>query len=79
MVTANVAVRGNTVYKVLAILLGITSLKTRNPSEEWLFRRELPAQGLGSHWRNGFPPGITSSWMLIQIKMREKSSERVQF
>jgi hypothetical protein len=79
-VTANVAVRGNIVYKVIlpgstssrkrnppeellprmwqfagykVILLGITG----NPPEEWLFRRELLAQGLGSHRRNGFPPG----------------------
>jgi hypothetical protein len=45
---------GNTVYKV--ILLGITSSKTRNPPEEnhWLFHRELPGQGLGSHRRNFF-------------------------
>jgi hypothetical protein len=59
MVIANVAVRGNTVYNT--ILPGITSSRTRNPLEEWLFRRELPAQGL-SHRRNGFPPGLTSSW-----------------
>jgi hypothetical protein len=35
--------------------------RTMNQPEEWLFRRELQAQGLGSHRRNGFPPEITSS------------------
>jgi hypothetical protein len=58
--SAHVAVRGNTVYKV--IHPGSTSSRTRNPPEEWLFRRELQAPGPGSHRRNGFPLGITSSW-----------------
>jgi hypothetical protein len=52
---ANVAVRGNTVYKV--ILPGITSSRTRNPPEEWSLHRELPAQELGSHRRNGYRQG----------------------
>jgi hypothetical protein len=34
-VTANVAVRGNTVYKV--ILPGSTSSRTRKPPEEWFY------------------------------------------
>jgi hypothetical protein len=37
MVTANVAVRGNTVNKV--ILLGIASSRTRKPPEEWFSPR----------------------------------------
>jgi hypothetical protein len=60
MVTANVSVRGHTVYE--KILLGTTSSRTRNLLEEWLFHRELPAKGLGNQWKNGFQPGITSSW-----------------
>jgi hypothetical protein len=60
MVTAYVAVCNNTVFKV--ILLGTTSSRTRNPKEEWLFRCELPSQGLGSQRRNDFLPGIASSW-----------------
>jgi hypothetical protein len=62
MVTANVAVRGITVYKV--ILLGITSSRTRNPPAEWIFRCELLAQGLEIHRRNSFPPGITITWTM---------------
>jgi hypothetical protein len=51
-----------TLYTYKVILLGITSSRTRNLPEEYLFCCEVPAQGLGSHRRNGFPPGITSSW-----------------
>jgi hypothetical protein len=58
-VTTNVAVRGNNVYEV--ILPEFTSSKTRNPPEEWLFRRELPAKGLGGYRKNGFLLLITSS------------------
>jgi hypothetical protein len=57
---------------------GITSSWTRNPTEECLFHRELPAQGQGIHPRKGIPPEITSSFTLIQtgkIKMRRKSSK----
>jgi hypothetical protein len=46
--------------------------------EDWLFRRELPAQRRGIHPKNGIPPGITSSWTLNQTgkkKICEKSSE----
>jgi hypothetical protein len=32
-----------------------------------VFPREIPAQGLGGHRRIGFPPGIISSWTLIQV------------
>jgi hypothetical protein len=39
----------------------ITSSIMKNQPEECLFRWELPAQGRGIHWRNGIPPGITSS------------------
>jgi hypothetical protein len=59
MVTANVAVCGNAVYKV--ILSGSTISRMRNPPVEWLFHRELLAQGLGSHGSNGFSTEITSS------------------
>jgi hypothetical protein len=41
-----------------------------------VFRREV--HGRGTRQRNGIPPEITSSWMLIQvgkIELREKSSE----
>jgi hypothetical protein len=47
----------------MGIPLWITSSMMRNPPEEWVFHCELPAQGLGIHRRNGFLPGITSSWM----------------
>jgi hypothetical protein len=30
--------------------------------KNWFLRRELPAPGLGIHWRNGFLPGIFKSW-----------------
>jgi hypothetical protein len=42
---------------------GITSSKTRNPAEEWLFRLKLPAQRQGIHGRNGILPEMTSSYM----------------
>jgi hypothetical protein len=66
----------------MGILPVITTSWTRNPPEEWLFRRELPAHERGIHRRNVIPPGITSSFTLIQageIKLRAKSSEREQF
>jgi hypothetical protein len=56
IVTANVAVRSNSVYRV--IHPGITSSRTKNQPEKWLFRLELPAQGRGGYQRNGFPPEI---------------------
>jgi hypothetical protein len=37
-----------------------TSSWKRSPPEEWLFCRELLAQGQGIHWRNVIPPEITS-------------------
>jgi hypothetical protein len=46
----------------MLIPLEISSSLTRNPSEKWLFRQELPAHGRGIHRRNGIPLGITSSW-----------------
>jgi hypothetical protein len=50
-------------------------LMAKKPSEEWLFRWEIPAQMTVK----GIPPGITSSFILIQtdkIKICGKSSER---
>jgi hypothetical protein len=46
---------------------------------QWVSRQELPAEGQEIHPRNMIPPGITSSWKLIQTrkrKMYEKSSKR---
>jgi hypothetical protein len=45
----------------MVIPQGITSSWTRNSPEEWLFRRNLPAQGRVTHRRNGIPQEITSS------------------
>jgi hypothetical protein len=60
----------------MVFLLEITNSWTRNPPEECLFRQELPAQGQGIPPKKGIPPGITSSFTLIQnskIKMRGNS------
>jgi hypothetical protein len=57
MVTANVAVRGNTIYKV--ILLVITTSRTRNPPEEWLLGKWQFAVTLSI--RYVILPGISSS------------------
>jgi hypothetical protein len=48
----------------------------KSTSGGMVFLLELPAHEI-HHRRNGFPPGIASSWMLIQagkINGREKSS-----
>jgi hypothetical protein len=36
---------------------GITSSYKRNPPEEWLFHRELPAHIRGIHQKNGYSTG----------------------
>jgi hypothetical protein len=38
-------------------LPGITTSWTRNPLEEWLFRRELPAHGREIYWKKGYSVG----------------------
>jgi hypothetical protein len=52
------------------ILLGIIGSLTRNQPDEWVFRRELTAQGRDIHSRNGIPPGITSSCMEADLKFK---------
>jgi hypothetical protein len=39
------------------ILPGITTSGTKNPHEEWLFRRELPAHGQGIHLKHVYSAG----------------------
>jgi hypothetical protein len=61
---------------------GNNQLIGEESTKEWFFRRELLAQRLEIHPRNGILPGITSSWKLIQaskIKMYKKSSNGNQF
>jgi hypothetical protein len=61
---------------------GITSSCTRNPTQEWDCAGNNQLIDGGIHSRKGIPPGITSFLTLIQvskIKMRRKSSERLQF
>jgi hypothetical protein len=40
-------------------------LETRNPPEEWLFCWELPAHGLGIHWKNGYSAG---NYLLMEVE-----------
>jgi hypothetical protein len=44
------------------ILPVITSSWTKNPLEEWLFRRELSALGLGIHLKNVYSAGFYQLW-----------------
>jgi hypothetical protein len=69
-ITATDAVRGKNEKKV--ILPGITTPWTRNPQEELLFRRELPAHRRGIHVKNFY------SAEKIQLR-NEKSTEGMEF
>jgi hypothetical protein len=44
----------------MVIPLGTTVSLTRNPPEEWLFRREFSGQAQGIHRRNGIPPKLSA-------------------
>jgi hypothetical protein len=57
----------------MVVLPAITSLWTRNPQEELLFRWESLDQGRGTMRGMVIPPEIISSWMLIRLVSQKLS------